>query len=108
MGDFQFGSLLSAREQRRLDRWCLLWPYNSGEFQAYFVAQAWRRVVLNDPCSYCGSRPSTHWDHVVPRSKGGKAWSADNLVGACKHCNLSKHKTDLVVWLVRHPEVCRG
>lgn len=39
-------------------------------------------------CQYCGSRAET-LDHVVPRSRGGRhAW--DNVVAACRPCNVRK------------------
>ncbi len=51
-------------------------------------------VFLRDgfTCQYCGCRFPTHeltFDHVVPRSRGGKTtWS--NVVTACSECNLRK------------------
>jgi 5-methylcytosine-specific restriction endonuclease McrA len=51
-------------------------------------------VFLRDrfSCQYCGDRFPTHeltFDHVVPRSRGGKTtW--ENVVTACSDCNLSK------------------
>ena len=43
-------------------------------------------------CQYCGrklSRPELSFDHVVPRTLGGKTgW--DNIVTACRPCNLKK------------------
>jgi 5-methylcytosine-specific restriction endonuclease McrA len=43
-------------------------------------------------CQYCGAKPTAKqltYDHVVPRSKGGKTdWH--NIVSACKHCNTKK------------------
>ena len=43
-------------------------------------------------CTYCGQHvilSNASFDHVVPRSKGGKStW--ENLVLACKRCNLFK------------------
>jgi 5-methylcytosine-specific restriction endonuclease McrA len=43
-------------------------------------------------CQYCGSKYRMHelnYDHVVPRSKGGKTeWS--NIVSACYSCNDKK------------------
>ena len=39
-------------------------------------------------CQYCG-RDADSIDHVVPRSRGGThAW--DNVVAACRRCNLAK------------------
>ncbi len=61
----------------------------------------WRRVKLNRHnlylrdghiCQYCRMHlPASQltYDHVAPRSKGGKTeWS--NVVTACLHCNLKK------------------
>lgn len=51
-------------------------------------------VFLRDQwdCQYCGSTFRTHeltFDHVIPRSRGGRtAW--DNIVAACRDCNLTK------------------
>jgi 5-methylcytosine-specific restriction endonuclease McrA len=39
-------------------------------------------------CQYCGDRAET-LDHVVPRSRGGlHTW--DNVVAACRPCNVGK------------------
>jgi len=46
----------------------------------------------DETCQFCGrKRPKVglNYDHVVPRSKGGKTtW--ENIVTACKHCNTKK------------------
>jgi 5-methylcytosine-specific restriction endonuclease McrA len=40
-------------------------------------------------CSYCNSLEDLTFDHVVPRSRGGKTtW--ENIVTACSPCNLKK------------------
>jgi 5-methylcytosine-specific restriction endonuclease McrA len=40
-------------------------------------------------CQYCGAKGEMTFDHVVPRSRGGKTtW--DNVVAACGPCNLQK------------------
>ena len=48
-------------------------------------------VFLRDgfQCVYCGSQEALTFDHVVPRSKGGRT-SWDNIVAACSPCNLKK------------------
>ena len=51
-------------------------------------------VFLRDrfDCQYCGESFPTHeltFDHVVPRSKGGRT-SWENVVTACSCCNLRK------------------
>ena len=40
-------------------------------------------------CQYCGSNKELTFDHLLPRSKGGKTnW--DNVVTACSSCNVQK------------------
>jgi 5-methylcytosine-specific restriction endonuclease McrA len=40
-------------------------------------------------CQYCGSGDDLTFDHINPRSKGGRTtW--ENIVTACAPCNLSK------------------
>ena len=55
-------------------------------------------VFLRDrfKCQYCGADDAKlTFDHVVPRSRGGKTtWT--NIVAACDPCNLLKgHKQDM-------------
>ncbi len=48
-------------------------------------------VFLRDKfsCQYCGSPSDLTFDHVIPRSKGGRTeW--ENVVTACSPCNLRK------------------
>ena len=48
-------------------------------------------VFLRDRfvCQYCGSRHDLTFDHLVPRSRGGRTtWH--NVVTACSSCNLAK------------------
>ncbi len=48
-------------------------------------------VFLRDcfQCVYCGARNELTFDHVIPRSKGGRtSWT--NIVAACSPCNLKK------------------
>lgn len=46
----------------------------------------------NFTCLYCGDQPGTHeltYDHVLPRSRGGKTnW--ENIVTSCLPCNSKK------------------
>jgi 5-methylcytosine-specific restriction endonuclease McrA len=53
-----------------------------------------RNLMFRDAhqCQYCGKRPplrDLNIDHVLPRSRGGEdSW--ENLVTACRQCNLRK------------------
>jgi 5-methylcytosine-specific restriction endonuclease McrA len=54
------------------------------------VAVSRRAVMARDGsrCQYCGSHADSI-DHVVPRSRGGlHSW--DNVVAACRPCNVRK------------------
>jgi hypothetical protein len=48
-------------------------------------------------CAYCDSTEKLEWDHLIPKSKGGSD-SIENLVLACKSCNLSKSDKHIVDW----------
>lgn len=57
------------------------------------AAREQREAVLERDgfaCVYCGEAEGPlHCDHVIPYSRGG--WtSLDNLVTACRRCNISK------------------
>ncbi len=40
-------------------------------------------------CQYCGAKGEMTFDHVVPRSRGGRTtW--ENVIAACNPCNLKK------------------
>lgn len=69
-----------------------------------------RNLMFRDAhqCQYCGKRPplrELNIDHVLPRSRGGPdSW--ENLVTACRVCNLRKGwKTpeEANMRLARHP-----
>ncbi|OJV33691.1 MAG: hypothetical protein BGO29_02245 [Bacteroidales bacterium 36-12] len=49
-------------------------------------------------CNYCGSTEKLALDHIFPQKYGGKD-DAENLIFACKTCNSSKGKKDLMEWM---------
>jgi len=49
-------------------------------------------------CNYCGSVEKLTLDHIFPQKFGGQD-EAENLIFACKSCNSSKGKRDLMEWM---------
>ncbi|MEG0392751.1 MAG: HNH endonuclease [Anaerovoracaceae bacterium] len=54
----------------------------------------------NLSCCYCGSIENLTLDHLIPRFHGGND-SGENIVYACKSCNSSKNKNDLIAWYLK-------
>lgn len=63
------------------------------------VEAAYRRVLRQDPCAYCGDRPAQGIDHIEPAARvvDRKDWT--NLTGCCKRCNETKRDLPLLVAL---------
>jgi len=49
-------------------------------------------------CNYCGSTEKLALDHIFPQKFGGLD-DAENLIFACRSCNSSKGKKDLMEWM---------
>ena len=56
------------------------------------------KLLSGNKCSYCGSTENLALDHIFPQILGGKD-SGDNLVYACRPCNSSKGKKDMMEWM---------
>ena len=60
----------------------------------YRATAHWKKIRLKvlardaNTCAYCGD-VATEVDHVYPKSKGGED-TLDNLVAACRTCNVRK------------------
>lgn len=57
------------------------------------------RVLLGDPCSYCGG-PADVIDHIVALASGGEH-EARNLTAACRRCNARKRTIPLLPFLAK-------
>lgn len=57
------------------------------------------KIQTGQFCNYCGSNENLALDHIFPQKFGGKD-DAENLVYACKTCNSSKGKKDLIEWMI--------
>ncbi len=49
-------------------------------------------------CVFCRSTANLEMDHLIPRSRGGPD-SADNMVWACKKCNMARSNRGVFEWL---------
>jgi 5-methylcytosine-specific restriction endonuclease McrA len=67
------------------------------------VDAAWLEVLDADKCAYCGG-PGGTVDHIVPLFAGGD-FVPDNLTGACRSCNSTKHTKSLLIYLLTRIEV---
>jgi hypothetical protein len=57
------------------------------------------KIKTGNICNYCGSSENLALDHVFPQKYGGKD-DAENLILACRSCNSSKGKKDLMEWML--------
>lgn len=81
--------------------------YNCDRFALSHGAQIrWRRVLLADPCAYCGERADAV-DHIAPRIRGGRNdWR--NYAPSCGPCNSMKGKGSLAWMIWRSHELRNG
>jgi len=56
------------------------------------------KIQTGQICNYCGSKEKLALDHIFPQKYGGKD-KAENLIFACRICNSSKGKKDLMEWM---------
>jgi len=100
--------LNQGAELRQLSQYCdtELFEWRSGncnEFTYPPVVTPWRKlrddVLKRDGgrCVYCGAE-ATHVDHIIPVSRGG-TYRSNNLVAACRSCNLSKGASTARHWI---------
>lgn len=69
-----------------------------------FTVEQWHACLeyFHCTCAYCGVQQD-FWhgleqEHIIPVSRGG-GYTADNIVPACKSCNLSKSDNGIHDWL---------
>lgn len=63
------------------------------------LSKEWKKVLLSDPCVYCGG-VSVEADHIFPFARGGDHdWH--NRAPACLACNRSKNDIPLLKFMMR-------
>ena len=56
------------------------------------------KLKTGQVCNYCGSLENLALDHIFPQKYGGID-IGENLIYACRRCNSSKGKKDLMEWM---------
>ncbi len=56
------------------------------------------KLLSGNKCSYRGSTENLALDHILAKKLGGKD-VGDNLIYACRSCNSSKGKKDMMEWM---------
>jgi hypothetical protein len=57
------------------------------------------KLETGQVCNYCGANDKLALDHIFAQKMGGKD-EAENLIFACRTCNSSKGKKDLMEWML--------
>lgn len=57
------------------------------------------KIQTGSFCNYCGSSEKLALDHILSKHSGGGDL-AENLILACRACNSSKGKKDLLEWML--------
>lgn len=67
------------------------------------AAQEYIKILLRDPCAYCGLSTGITIDHIVPVAEGGSSdWA--NLTAACALCNSQKRTRSILDFLLTHKD----
>lgn len=61
------------------------------------------KLTAQPTCAYCGTDGPLAIDHLIPRASGGGD-RENNLVRACRSCNSSKGKSDLLAWFAHRQQ----
>lgn len=64
----------------------------------------YHKIVLKDPCVWCGGYGVPTLEHIHPKIQGGpkRAWL--NQAGACRRCNNRRGDWSILEFLLRRPE----
>jgi hypothetical protein len=92
------GSAVGDRKNYRYVMYCFK-KLESGKLNASTILRENKLLVMSEKvCVYCEKAcDNLQWEHIIPRSRGGLD-TIDNLVLACRDCNLAKGTRDLFEW----------
>ncbi len=99
-----FGKTLYSRQKAKLRKAMARGNAHFGHISSAEMIKRWND--FDNSCAYCGHKPADPLDleveHVQAVSQGGPH-TLSNIVPACKKCNTSKHKHDMVKWYRKQP-----
>jgi len=99
-----FGLILYNRQKAKLRKAMAKGNSHFGNISRAKMIKRWND--FDNSCAYCGYKPSKaselEVEHVQPISQGGPH-TLSNIVPACKTCNTSKSKHDMVKWYRKQP-----
>lgn len=102
--DSTFGKILYDRQKAKLRKAMAKGNSHFGHISRVEMIKRWND--FDNSCAYCGHKPADplelEVEHVQPISQGGPH-TLSNIVPACKACNTSKHKHDMVKWYRKQP-----
>ena len=92
------GSAVGDRKNYRYVMYCYK-KLDSGKLNPSAILRENKLLVVSEKvCIYCEKIcDSLQWEHIIPRSLGGLD-TIDNMVLACRDCNLAKGARDLFEW----------
>jgi len=99
-----FGLTLYSRQKAKLRKAIAKGNAHFGHISRAEMIKRWKD--FDNSCAYCGHKPADplelEVEHVQPISQGGPH-TLSNIVPACKTCNTSKNKHDMVKWYRKKP-----
>lgn len=99
-----FGLTLYNRQKAKLRKAMAKGNSHFGNISRAEMIKRWND--FDNSCAYCGYKPlkasELEVEHVQPISQGGPH-TLSNIVPACKSCNMSKHKHDMIKWYRKQP-----
>jgi 5-methylcytosine-specific restriction endonuclease McrA len=102
--DSTVGKTLYGRQKAKLRKAMAKGNLHFGHISRAEMIKRWKD--FDNSCAYCGHKPADplelEVEHVQPISQGGPH-TLSNIVPACKACNTSKHKHDMVKWYRKQP-----
>ncbi|MBM4136887.1 MAG: HNH endonuclease [Nitrospira sp.] len=99
---YEYAKLISRSAYGSLERAFITDRFKklrNGELSISGTIREWEREQeLPQECVFCGSRTDLTTDHLIPCNRGGDD-SSDNLVLACRLCNISRGDKGIFEWL---------